>query len=224
MESKSRPTPAPELEPSVNPVKLKPVLLSALVLLVGLGALGAYFDLGEGERLLTATLEPRAPTPTGDAEREDISALATHHRYSEPMDVAGPTTLELSLDRHAADGFLGVACSLVHEQTGDIRQVGVGSGYRTTATGSEGDLTPVVWIDQVPTGRYVLRYDAIWQPQVPETPAPVAELRVTAGKRSKKTLFWAAGLLVLPPLFSVGRWLRHEASRRRSKPSSGAMV
>lgn len=214
--------PDPTLAP--NPVKLRPVLLSALALLVGLAVLGAIFDLGDGVLLLTAPLEPRSPAPTADAQREDISALASHYRYSEPLDVSGPTTLEVTLERGAADGFLGVACSLVEQQTGDIREVGVGSAYRTTPTGFEGELATVAWIDQVPTGRYVLRYDAIWQPQVASTPAPAAELRLAAGKRSKKTLFWAAGLLVVPPLFSVGRWLRHEASRRRTKPSSGAMV
>lgn len=201
--------PAPP--PAGNPVSLRFPLATAAVLLVALGALAALLDFGRTDALVVDT-----DLDLPGADDLDGPEAARFIRHSNRFEVTRAGTLDVVLERGAALGGVAVACALRDESTGEIRELLLesvlpGGSARATAR-----------IDRVTPGWYSLRFDPHYAPPSDGggSRPPRAHVRVLSGGRSFAMLAIAAGLVLAPLAWSVGRWAWYE--RRRKTPQGGS--
>lgn len=201
---------------SPNPVPIRFVLGTAVALLVALSAIGYFTDLGRPETVVFEGPLRVSSLPAGEQADDEPPPIT----LSPPFEVSGPTTLRLELRRSESPGWVGVSCSLLNEETGELREFPLHSDHRPPTSPQ---LTADVLVDQVATGRYTLRFDPAWQPVTApqlgqDEPAavepPSVVVRATEGSRSWWGFGIAALLIIAPALFEIARYYRHRRGRR----------
>lgn len=207
-----------------NPHALWPTLGSfAVLLLLFLGiALGA--DLGGKRRTLVAgpiTLPPTQSNaaPVGTTPQQDTAS------YTPPFTITdGPAVLEVELQTSADNDYVGVACALIDEESGNVREFFVSTEYYHGVTGGEswtdGSRNATIYVDQVPEGRYVLRMDPQWNHWTPglfnvgtSARPPTASIEVVQGSRSPWCCLLTFLLLLVPVPISIFRRAAFEKKR-----------
>jgi len=206
-----------------NPHALWPTLGTfAVLLLLFLGiAIGA--DIGGKHRVLvTGPLTLPATQQRGNpvsAPQQDTAS------YTPPFTVTdGPAVLSVELETSSNNDYVGVACALIDEETGKVREFYVDAGYYHGVTGgeswSEGSRDSTVYVDRVPEGRYVLRMDPQWNHWTPglfnvgtAASPPSASIEVTQGSRSPWCCLLTFFLLLLPVPISIFRRAAFEKKR-----------
>lgn len=209
---------------------LVPAVTFAVLMAVFLGIL-VTLDWGKTARVLVdgpvalpPTQSNQSPTSPGATPPQQDSAS-----YTPPFTVTdGPTTLEVELDTSADNDFVGVACALINEDTGEIREFYVSAEYYHGVTGgeswSEGSRDGTVFVDQVKEGRYLMRLDPEWNhwsgPSIFGTHTvaspPRASIKVIQGKRSPWCCCITFVLLVFPLPFVFFRRAAFEKKRWES--------
>lgn len=184
----------------------------ALVLTAVLVAMGARWELGQSPQTVVQ-MPLNVPGPPVDPHEGESGDLVHREVQLTPtFAVEGPTTLTLQVERSAVDGVFAVDIALVHEETGELHELGLSSGWRhDLASGRRGNLDAEALLDRIPTGHYHLQLEPRWEPLGRPTTAageidraeitlPQAELRVMEGQRRPVAFLGALGLLWLPPI------------------------
>ena len=174
-------------------------LITACVLLAALGVLYAVLERSRPEKTLA---EGSLPLYVPGADHGD-EALAAAIRFTPELEVDGPTTLVVELEREAAEGWAGVAVALLHRESGEVRTLDLGSPQ----AGDRRELRARARVDEVRGGTWIARLEPVWEPGDRDDPAPAprATLRIRQERRSPVHLLVAALLVVLPALVQIGR-------------------
>lgn len=187
------------------PVRLGFHLITAAALLLALVVLYAVF---EGSRPSETLAEGALPL---DAEMW----------FTPELEVDGPTTLVLELERAPAAGFAGVGVSLLRRETGEVHQLALASPWVEPRGGAHGgSLTTSARVDEVGSGTWIARLEPGWEPMEGErAEPPAATFRIRQEPRSPLHFWLAAGLVTLPALVQIGRYVWY--TRRRKAPRGG---
>lgn len=203
--SAPRPSGVAPAQPNPHPILATAITFAILMVLFMAMALG--LDVGRTQRVLVdgPLLLPPTQAVAGATQAEDRAS------YTPPFTVtSGPTTLEVELNTSADNDYVGVACALVNEDTGEVREFYVSAEYNHGVTGgeswTEGDRHATVYVDRVPAGRYTMRLDPQWSHwNGPMTFAfssvrapPGATIKVVQGSRSGVCCCFSFLLLLFP--------------------------
>ena len=216
------PTPVGIAPAQPNPHPWPPVTAAFVAILLTFLGVGAGLDWGREPRMLhrgelalpAAPVVPSSPRvlPDSDTDRGTVTA---------PFTVIGdPSTVGVHLTTEASSDLVGLACALIDEDRGEVREVHLQAGARSA--GEEG-LEHEAWahLDRIPAGRYTLRIESEWTQQRAgdgarfgrsEAP-PRASLEVLEGARSPWCALVAFTLLLVP--FALLLLLRARFERRR---------
>jgi hypothetical protein len=175
-------------------------LLVAVAVLTGMGSRGRV--LVEGPLALPAT-----QTLAGQTARDPNVDRAS---YTPVFEVNGPTVLSMTLRTNADNDFVGVACALIEEQTGEVREFYIQAEYYHGVSGgeswSEGSRDATKYIDRVSSGRYSLRMDPEWNHYsgpgtfslAGQARVPTASVQLREGSTSPFGFLCGLVLLLLP--------------------------
>jgi hypothetical protein len=155
------------------------------------------------------TLDPAAG---GEAPPPDAK---THTFLSQPFEIRGHQPVTVHFASNVNNGWAFVGGALINEESGESDNFSLESSYYSGVedgeSWSEGDRSASADLAAPPPGRYVLRADLQWDPQL--TSPPPMQLQVNTGGVS----FWQflAALLSFSPAlliwfhrssFEKGRW------------------
>lgn len=156
---------------------------------------------------------PASPNP--------VPTPPAYTKLTPPFELSkGPTTLQIELKSTVNNNWVGVACALINETTGDVRQFYVSAehwhgGYGEDAY-DEGSNSTTTHLGKVEAGSYSMRFLPEWGTGPGSTGFPPrASIHVSSGKRSAGLLIVCMLLLLLPALLRVARSLSFESRRWR---------
>jgi hypothetical protein len=204
-----------------NPHKLFPAGVTALLMLLSLCLLSGALELSPATSLLVDGALP-IPSFQGDAPDPAMVVVRTPPFHID----RGPIPVRIDLSTTADNQWVGVACALVDQATGEATAFYVETGYYHGVSGgeswSEGSNSSTEYLSAVAAGTYVLELLPSWQafPQpgaYGQIGAPSANVKLTSGERSPACCFVSLLLLLAPGLFVL---LRHGAFEGRRKESS----
>lgn len=226
--SPPRPTGVAPAQP--NPHGLVPIAVAVVVLAAAFVGVGAGLDWGRERLLYRGELAlPATPTvlsgpgvlPDRELDRGTTTA---------PFTVSGEaTTVGFRLTTRAHRDLVDVACALIDEDRGEVRELHLRAGAES---GSDDAGEHEAWaiLDRVPSGRYALWLAPEWiQRRSAGTsevsfgraePPPHASLEVVEGARTPWCAIVALALWMLP--FALILWRRARFERRRWAEASDA--
>ena len=195
----------PVAAPSAPQIRLTFHIVTAGVLLAALVALHAGFELTRPAKVLTEGALALPPRPASDGTA-DVEELARGVFFTPELAVDGPTTLVIELERGAMEGWVGAQVSLLHRDSGEVRQLSLGSSFVRGPDGrATGALSSRARVGEVESGTWIARLEPAWEPIDPAAEAPHAMLRIRQERRSPVHFWGAAGLVVAPALVQVAR-------------------
>lgn len=212
-------------------------LITAGVLLGALAVLYGVFELSRPEKILIEgplEMPSRPSSAESEAGDAEVSARAAEAvRFTPELEIDGPTTLVFEMTREATDGWVGVAIALVNRDSAEVRQLALGTEWMPSAEAGSGvaeergsgSLEARARVDEVESGRYVVRLAPAWEPvrqplpgpseaEADATRAPRATIRIRQERRSPLHFWLAAALVTLPAVVQFGRWLWYTRRRR----------
>lgn len=199
-----------------NPHRVLPTLVSFAALFVALLLVAGAFIVGKPRQVLVEgpLALPDTPAVAGSARAEGAEDRAS---YTPTFQVTGgPTTLAVELRTNAQQAWVGVACALIDEVGGEVREFPIEASYYSGVEGgeswSEGSPTMTTYLAQVPSGTYSLRLDPQWTGAAFASP-PEASIRVEQGSSSGACCCGAFFLLLLPVPFALYRRFAFEKKR-----------
>lgn len=192
---------------SDQPIRVGFHLITAAALLLALVVVFAVFEGSRPDETLA-----EGPLPLG-----------SEIRFTPDLNVEGPTTLTVALEREPRAGFAGVGVSLLHRESGEVRQLVLASNWVPTRAGAhQGSLSAVARVDEVASGTWIARLEPGWEPLEGETAEPpAATIRIRQEPRSPMHFWVAAGLVVLPALVQIGRYVWYTRRRAGETNSRG---
>lgn len=144
--------------------------------------------------------------------------------YSESFAVPkGPTTVGFSLRTTAVNVWVGGECALINDNTGEVLEFAVDTGFYEGYTGgehwTEGSHTNTEYLAGVSPGYYSVRCATDWEPYngigayQPVPIPPTADLQVVVNQRAYAMALIILALLWLPFAVTVFWRMQHEKSR-----------
>ena len=184
--------------------------------LIGLLLL-THFGLscGQDQKQLANMVLSVPPTPHPTPTPPEYTKL------SDPFTIKrGPTTLALKLESDVANSWVGVACALVNDGNGEVRQFYVSAerwegGFGEDAY-NEGSPITTTYLGKVKAGTYTMRFLPEWGmgPGSSGRP-PQAAISVRSGQRSSALLWICLFLLLVPAFLRIWRSIAFEGRRWR---------